>query len=132
MAATVLFVSIKKSFRPWMTLAQLEPWVERAWAISVAKASSCDRVIAVLDGRPLAAWRLRGAFPSPDDTYAMNDGSTRPRACLALGDPLPLLPEYLERDIPALRRGVATDMWPVVALTADQDPDLVAWKDQSS
>lgn len=115
-----------------MTLTGLEPWVERAWAISVAKASSCDRVIAVLDGRPVAAWRLRGAFPSADETYAMNDGSTRPRACLALGDPLPLLPEYLKREIPALRRGVATDTWPVAPLAADQDHELIAWKDQAS
>ena len=37
MVAPILFVSVKQSFRPWMTLPQLEPWAERAWAISVAK-----------------------------------------------------------------------------------------------
>ncbi len=130
MAATILFVSVNKSFRPWMTVTQLEPWAERAWAISVAKASTCDRVIAVVDGWPVAAWRLRGAFPSPDETYLMNDGSTRPRTCLALGDPLPLLREYMEREYPALRRGVATAKWDDIApLAADHDHAFIAWKD---
>lgn len=130
MAASVLYVSVAQSFRPWMTLAQLEPWVERAWAITVGKASACDRVIAVSSGRPVAVWRLRGAFPSPDETYAVADGSTRPRTCLALGEPLPLLPEYVDQAVPALRRGVAVQSWDGVdSLDADQDHAFIAWKD---
>lgn len=131
MASSILFVSVRSSFRPWMTLPQLEPWVERAWAISAAKASTCDRVIAVLEGQLLAAWRLRGAFPSPDETYPVTGGGTSPRTCLALGDPLPLLREYMDRQLPALRRGVATAEWDdMEPLTPDQDHELMAWKDR--
>lgn len=130
MTASVLYVSVAQSFRPWMTLAQLEPFVERAWAITVGKVSTCDRAIAAVNGRPVAAWRLRGAFPSPDETYTVADGSTRPRTCLALGEPLPLLPESVDRAVPALRRGVAVQLWDgVEPLDPDQDHAFIAWKD---
>jgi len=111
----VLFVSVNQSFNRAATLPQLEPWVERGWAISVAKASACDRVVAAAEGRPVAAWRLRGAYPT-DETYIVGT-STRPRVGLSLGDPLPLLPEYF--DMPALRHGVATKELPVADLTPD-------------
>jgi hypothetical protein len=71
--------------------------------LTVAKAVSCDRVVAVFRGEPVGAWRLRGAFPT-DETYVVSQGGTRPRIGLALGDPLPILSAY--RDVPALRRGV--------------------------
>ena len=58
MVVRVLYVSVAQSFDPRFSLAELEPWVERAWAISVAKASACDRVVATalnfLDLRPLS------------------------------------------------------------------------------
>lgn len=104
MSQNVLFVSVNRSYRSWMTIADLETCVERAWAISAAKADSCDRVVAVIEGFVIACWRLRGAFPT-DETYSMADGSTRPRIGLSLGDPMPVLPDY-QLD-PSLRRGVA-------------------------
>ncbi len=104
MSQNVLFVSVNKSYRSWMSLADLEVCVERAWAVSVAKALGCDRVVAVREGASLACWRLRGAFAT-DETYLMNDGSTRPRIGLSLGDPMPVLPAYQVN--PSLRRGVA-------------------------
>jgi hypothetical protein len=77
----------------------LEPWVERARPLTVAKAAACDRVIAVKSGLPVAAWRIRNAFPT-DETYPITGGD-RPRVGLSLGDPLPILPEYPE--VAALR-----------------------------
>jgi hypothetical protein len=68
------------------SLPDLEPWVERAWPLTITKAASCDRVVAVFQGEPVAAWRLRGALPT-DETYAV----TTPRIDLALGDPLPIV-----------------------------------------
>ncbi|GHE14803.1 hypothetical protein [Streptomyces alanosinicus] len=105
MLCPILFVSVNQSFRDTYDLKQLEVWVERAWAITVSKASDCERVVAVKDREPVAAWRLRGAF-STDETYAVSDGSTRNRTGLALGEPLPILPEY-RSSVPVLRRGVA-------------------------
>lgn len=104
MSQKVLFVSVNKSYRHWMSVAEMEPCVERAWAVTAAKAASADRVCAVVEGGTYAAWRLRGAFPT-DETFQVADGSTRPRIALALGEPLPVLPAYQVN--PSLRRGVA-------------------------
>jgi len=105
MLCPILFVSVNQSFRDTFDLRELEVWVERAWAITASKAGACERVVAVKDGEPVAAWRLRATFPT-DETYAMSDGSTRPRTGLALGEPLPVLPAYRDA-VPPLRRGVA-------------------------
>ncbi len=104
MPVPVLFVSLNQTFDPAASIPEIEPWAERAWALTVTKASSCDRVVAVFQGLPVAAWRLRGAFAT-DETYLLSDGSARPRVGLSLGDPLPIQKSYL--DVPALRRGVA-------------------------
>ena len=88
-----------------MRIHDLEPWVSRAWAISVAKASTADRVVALVEGRAIAAWDLRGAFPA-EETYTVATGDTRPRVALALGSPLPVLAEYDQPDL-NMRRGVA-------------------------
>lgn len=104
MSIPVMFVSLNKTYDPAGSIPQIEPWVERAWALTVTKASSCDRVVAVFQGLPVAAWRVRGAFAT-DETYLLSDGSTRPRVGLSLGDPLPIQKSYL--DVPTLRRGVA-------------------------
>lgn len=123
MTARVLFVSVNRSFDfadPSFSLAQLEPWVERAWCIGVAKAAACDRVVAVRAGTPLAAWRIRGAFPT-DQTYEVA-GTTRPRAGLSLGDPLPLLPAY--GTVPALRHGVAVAELPIEPLPVERQAHL--------
>ena len=104
MTTRVLFVSVNQTFTPGMTLADLEPKVAQAWAITVAKATSCDRVVAIYQSTAVAAWRLRGAYPTAE-TYATTGGD-RFRVALSLGDPLPVLPQY--NDAPALRRGSAT------------------------
>ncbi|WP_331770740.1 hypothetical protein OG948_44640 (plasmid) [Embleya sp. NBC_00888] len=101
----ILFVSVNQTFDDTFDLRELEVWVERAWAITVTKASECERVVAVLAGEPVAAWRLRGAFPT-DETYAVSNGDTRSRTGLALGEALPVLSAY-RSGVPALRRGVA-------------------------
>lgn len=103
--ATILFVSVRQTFDPRMRINDLEPWVSRAWAISVAKASTADRVVALVEGRAIAAWDLRGAFPA-EETYTVATGDTRPRVALALGSPLPVLAEYDQPDL-NMRRGVA-------------------------
>ncbi len=104
MTVNVLFVSVNRSFNPSFSLRELEPWVERAWCLTVAKAGACDRVVAVREGAPLAAWRIRGAFAT-DENYEVG-GTTRARVGLSLGDPLPILPAY--GAVPSLRHGVAT------------------------
>lgn len=113
----VLFVSLNQTFDPAASIPQIEPWVERAWALTVTKASQCDRVVAVFQGQPVAAWRLRGAFPT-DESYLLSDGSTRPRTGLSLGDPLPIHQNYFP--VPALRRGVAVAERAVEPLTNER------------
>jgi len=119
MMCQVLFVSVNKSFHDWFTLPELEVWAERAWAITVTKAAACERVVAVFEGEPVAAWRLRGAFAT-DETYAGSDGSSRYRTGLALGDPLPVLPVY-RTGVPPLRRGVAVAGLDLVPLPPERD-----------
>ena len=100
----VLFVSVNKSCEDWMNLVEMEPFVERAWALSLTKAQSVDRVVAVFHGEPRAAWRVRGAFTT-DETYTLSSGDSRPRIGLSLGDPLQILGAYY--DPPGMRHGVA-------------------------
>lgn len=98
----VMFVSVKKTFKPGMSMSQLARCAEKAWPISLPNARRCDRLVAVLGGRPLASWELHGAYPT-EETY---DKGTRTRVGLVLGDPEPLLPEVYE-NVPPLRHGVA-------------------------
>jgi hypothetical protein len=98
-----MFVSVNKSFDPSMTMSQLARCAEKAWAVSLPKARSCDRLVAVKEGNPLASWELHGAYPT-DEKYETTGGD-RARIGLVLGDPVPLLPQYFE--IPGLRHGVA-------------------------
>lgn len=100
----VLFVSVNQSFHPDFTLSELESCVERTWPLTVAKAARCDRVVAIVAGHPVGAWRIRGAFAT-DETYRVNTGKDAPRVGLSLGYPLLVLPEYV--DPASLRRGVA-------------------------
>jgi hypothetical protein len=115
--ADVLFVSVAKSYRPEFTLAQLEPWVERAWVITPAKAAECDRVVAVSKGQPIAAWRLCGAFYVENETW----GDGHRRTALSLSDPLPVQADY--SPAPLLRRGVAAERRPEIEpLPPERDP----------
>jgi hypothetical protein len=100
---TTAFVSVNQSFDPHQTVAELEFYAAGNWAIGVTKAIEAERVVAVFEGYPVAAWRSRGAY-AVDETYIVVD-QERPRVAFALADPLPLIPEY--RDVPALRRGIA-------------------------
>lgn len=118
MPTRILFVSVNKTFDDTFDLRQLEVWAERAWALTVAKASQCERVVAVKEGEPVAAWRLRGAFPT-DETYLVTGGDTRYRTGLALGEPLPILPAY-RTGAPTLRRGVAVADLDVTPLPAER------------
>jgi hypothetical protein len=119
MTCQVLFVSVNKSFHDWFTVPELEVWAERAWAITASKAADCERVVAVFEREPVAAWRLRGAFAT-NETYASSDGSSRYRTGLALGDPLPVLPAY-RTGIPQLRRGVAVATLELTPLPPERD-----------
>lgn len=121
MTANVLFVSVNRSFDPRFTLSQLEPWVDRAWAMTVAKAASCDRVVAVAFNSPVACWRIRNAFPSKH-TY-QTTGGERPRVELSLGEPLPVLPEF--REIPSLRHGAAVVALDIDALEPERDESIL-------
>ena len=121
MSTSVLFVSVNQSFRSTFTLAELEPWVSRSWAMTVAKAMTCDRVVAVVAQKPVGCWRLRGAFPTSDmfDTT----GGPRPRIGLSLGEALPILGAYTPA--PVLRRGSATQELDVEPLLPERDESLL-------
>jgi hypothetical protein len=122
MSTSVLFVSVNQSFKPTFTLAELEPWVERAWAMTVAKAAACDRVVAVVEQVPVGCWRIRGVFPT-SETFETT-GGPRPRIGLSLGEPLPILPAYTA--VPALRRGSATVELDIEPLAPERDESLIA------
>lgn len=117
--ATVMFVSVAQSFRDWMELHTLEPYVERAWPVTVTKAFRADRVVAVCEGFPVAAWRLRAAFPIPDMTWKTG-GREKPRVGLSLGASLPILPEYAAAN-PNMRSGCAVLDLDLVELIAERD-----------
>lgn len=122
--ADLLFVSVKQSFNPTFTVAQLAPWVERAWAqLTPEKAKQCDRVIAVFEGYAVAAWRLRGAYYLDDYTW----GDGHKRIALSLGEPLAVLPEYQEiASTVVLRRGARTVQDNQIAqLPPERDEDLL-------
>ncbi len=108
MVIQVLFVSVNKSFREDMNLAEVEACAVGNWDMTVAKAGTCKRVVAVFnfgDGgpaEPVGAWRLRGAYAS-----AQPPEPGHHRTALALGEPMPILAAYSQP--PSLRRGVATD-----------------------
>lgn len=102
---TVMFVSVRQTLDPSMRLHDLEPWVARAWALSVAKAQSVERVVALVEGYAYGAWEVRGAYTA-EETYTVSSGDERPRVALALGAPLPVLPAYHRADL-VMRRGVA-------------------------
>jgi hypothetical protein len=119
--AGILFVSLARSFHEHFTLSELETWAERAWVITPAKASECDRVVAVYRGEPVAAWRLRGAYYVDDETWA--DGYRR--TALSMGDPLPVISEYYPPK--QLRRGVAAEDRPEIEeLPPERDPKWFA------
>jgi hypothetical protein len=86
-------------------------------AMTVAKASTADRVVAVFRDTPVAAWRIRFAFASRE-TY-QTTGGDRPRVALSLGPPLPVLPAY--HQVPALRHGCALVELDVEALAPERD-----------
>jgi len=96
--ATAMFVSVNKSFQHGEVenLDDLSPYVQGYWGTTVTKANSADRVLAVLDGYVVAAWRSRGAYPDATATYKVSNGDIRPRVGLSLGPALPVLPAYQE------------------------------------
>jgi hypothetical protein len=77
--------------------------------------------VAVYAQAPVAAWRIRDAFPT-DESYT-TPGGPRPRVGLSLGDPLPLLSAY--GAVPALRHGSATVTLDVPLLGPERDESLI-------
>lgn len=116
--ADVLFVSVNQSFNSDMLLSELEVWAASAWATTVARAGGCDRLVAMYEGFPTGAWRIRGAFPT-ESTYKLGNGDRRFRVGVALGDPLPVMREYFDH-APVLRRGVAVSTIPVDSLAPER------------
>jgi len=98
------WVSVNKTYEPGMTIADLEPWAASAWALGLAKAGHVEQLIAVFKGEAIAVWEVRGAFAT-DEMYDKDDRA-KPRIAFALGASLPVLPQH--REVPALRRGIAT------------------------
>ncbi len=118
--ARVLFVSVAQTFRRDDTLNDLAPWVARAWAqLTPAKAETCDRVVAVFQGEPVGAWRLRGAYYAAE-TWGKD---SKRRVALSLGDPLPILGEY--HNPPELRRGWVDDDRDVPSLRPERDESRI-------
>lgn len=128
MGQSVLFVSVNRSMNESMSLTELEPWVASAWSTTVARAARCDRVVAMFEGSPVAAWRIRGAYPT-EETYQLSNGDRRFRIGLALGDALPVLEKYMDA-APPMRRGVMlvadVDVEPLPGERADLAEDVGA------
>lgn len=119
--AEVLFVSVNQSFDSDMLLSELEIFAASAWATTVTRAGNCDRLVAMYEGFPTGAWRIRGAFPTKS-TYKLSNGDRRFRVGVALGDPLPVMREYFDH-APMLRRGVAAADVPVDSLPPERGQD---------
>jgi hypothetical protein len=70
----------------------------------------------------MAAWRLRGAYPT-DETYLVSGGATRPRIALSLGEPLPVLSEYSTPSPSSPKSSLASwldDLWERVDIHLNQ------------
>jgi hypothetical protein len=113
-----MFVCVNRRFDPGMTPAQLKEVASGNWDITVAKATTCQRVVAMHFKAPIAAWTLKGAFKS---TEVHKPGHHR--TGLILGDTLPVLDEYW--DYPSLRHGVAVGL-------ASDEPTTLADEAQSA
>lgn len=108
-ALTIMFVSVNQTVGPLLrdgtTAATIDQAAEGArgnWAnITPARAASADVVVAVAFGRPVAAWRLIGAYAHPTETYGPHG---TPRVALDLGEPI-IVPSIAQ--VPPLRNGCA-------------------------
>lgn len=103
---TVLYVSVNRTVgprRPDVTLAEVAEAARGHWPCTPTHAIGADVVVAVLFGKPIAAWRLLGAYAAidEDETYGPY---RRRRTTLDLGEPVPVLPEYASH-APSLRSG---------------------------
>jgi len=102
---STVFVSVAKSYTPEMTADQLAEAAYKAWPLTLTKGQEAKHLVAVYDGHALMAWRVLGAFASPDETYETN-GGPRPRIAFALGAPVPLRERWIEEATKKARRGV--------------------------
>jgi hypothetical protein len=111
----VLFVPVHEFFDESMGLHDLEPFVDRFWPITPTKAGTADRVVAVYnaghwkEARPIAAWRLRFAFPIEGTRYLAAANDERRRTGLALGAAIPILDAY-HIQVRMLRRPRVVDL----------------------
>lgn len=102
---STVFVSVNQTYTPEMTSDQLAEVAYKAWPLTLATGQKMEHLVAVYDGRALMAWRVLGAFASPDETYETN-GGPRPRIAFALGSPVPLREKWVDAAFGKMRRGV--------------------------
>ena len=117
MPTPIMYVCVNRRFDPGMTAEQLKEIASGNWDITVAKATTCQRVVAMHFKAPIGAWELKGAFRSTEAHPAGHH-----RTGLVLGDALPVLDEYW--NYPSLRHGVA------VGVAADDEPAVLASEPQ--
>lgn len=99
----VLFVSINQQPLSKMTLDDLRVAASESWHITRAHAETCDYVVAMYRGYPVAAWTLEGSYKAerPEDAKA------RTWTGLLLGTPVPVQPLFHTAQ-PVLRNGACS------------------------
>ena len=118
MPTPIMFVCVNRRFSEGMPPEQLKEVASGNWDITVAKATTCQRVVAMHFKAPIGAWVLKGAYKSTEKPKSPG----HLRTGLVLGDALPVLDGYWS--YPSLRHGVAVGL-------AAEEPTVLASEPQS-
>lgn len=88
MPMPTIYVSVANSFRPGMTISEVADIAYGNWARNLDPVRDVKRLVAVYEGKPIAAWQVRGAY-HVGETWT-HSGQQKPRVAFSLGEPLPI------------------------------------------
>ena len=101
----LLYVNVNRSYDPTVVTSPkaLRKLAKGGWRVTLSSAWSADYLVAVHQGRVLAAWDVLGSKPSDAPWSSTNP---KKRTDVVLGRPV-IVPTAWTIDIPHLRSGAA-------------------------